>query len=391
MTKNDEMNKKEVEQMSAAWSRLEKQLQTSEQSPLWEQWEEQSKHAAHLTKESSVAANVVQKTVTTEQVSPEQMQANVVPLGRARTSHGKAVKKPNKSGAASRWLKRNVGKTIAACAAAIITVVIATPSTNEALAAWLSTFRMDNVMIVQQNDLETLMSSFMKEGEKLETVNRFGSFEQTTEGSWSKLTMEQASKELGFPVPTLTLAGIKSINLSSTSSQTFTFKLNVDEINGAMRKLGADKLLPKSVDGKSIAFNTGKGVNVSYEPKEGSTSKQRVSVVYAEQPSIQVDPSVDVKDAYEAVIRFPALPDHMRKSLMQASDMENGQIPFPIITNEKPEKIVMDGVDVYLNQSTDYNNINAMWLKDGMVINAYFDHFEDKQKVQSIIAELIHS
>ncbi|WP_054026756.1 hypothetical protein [Bacillus sp. FJAT-28004] len=392
MTKNDEVNKKEAEQMSAAWARLEKQLQASEQSPLWEQWEEQGKYDAHPNKETSASASVVHTPVTAEQSIPAQMQANVVPVGRVRTSPGPAVShKPNKSGAAGSWFKRNMGKTIAACAAALITVVIATPSTNEALAAWLNTFRMDNVMIVQQNDLESLMNSFMKDGETLETVNRFGSFEQTTEGNWSELTMDQASKELGFPVPTLTVPGMQSSNISSMSAQSFTFRLNVDEINNAMRKLGADKLLPKSVDGKAIEFNTGKGVTVTYEPLEGSTSKQSVWVEYVKQPSIKIDPSVDAKDAYEAVIRFPALPDHLRKSLVQASSMENGEIPFPLITNEKPEKIVIEGVEVYLNQSADLNNANAMWLEDGMVTNVHFNNFEDKQKVQSLIAELIHS
>jgi len=390
MTKNDEINKKETEQMSAAWARLEKQLQASEQSPLWEQWEEQGKHAAQLSKESTAAASAVQTKAATVQTYPEQMQANVVPLGRARTSSSPAANKPNKSGAAGRWFKRNVGKTIAACAAAIITVVIATPSTNEALAAWLNTFRMDNVMIVQQNDLESLMNSFMKDGETRETVNRFGTFEQTTVGSWSKLTVDQASKELGFAVPTLTLPGIQLGAISSMSAQSIAFRLNVDEINSAMRKLGADKLLPKSVDGKAIEFNTGQGVTITYEPKEGSTSKQSLWVEYIKQPSIKIDQSVDAKDAYEAIIRFPALPDHLRKSLVQASNMENGEIPFPLITNEKPEKIVIEGVDVYLNQSADHSYANAMWLKDGVVASAHFNDFEDKQKVQSLIAELIH-
>lgn len=391
MTTNDALNKKEQEQTAAAWARLEEQLQAAEQSPLWKQWEErgQSDHAAYEENGASEAASASPQALALRSISAQE-QTNSVPLGSARRTTGEAESKSGKSGAARRWLKRNMGKTAAACAAAIITVVIATPSTNEALAAWLNTFRMDNVMVVQENDLVSLMNSFINEGETLEMSNRFGDFEQTSHGNWQQLTPEKAAKQLGFDIPAITVADSQVINISSTSSQTFKFNLKVDEINQAMRKLGAEKLLPSSVDGKQITFDTGKSTQISYSPKEGDALGHRVWINYLEVPTIQVDPSVDVKDAFEAVVRFPALPDHMRTSLLQASSLEDGKIPMPLITKGDPKKISIKGVDVYVEQS-DSKYLNATWLEKGYIVTAGFENFGNSQKVESVIAELIRS
>src|SRR4029453_7940643 len=128
-------NKEEQEQTADAWARLEKQLRASEQSPLWEQWEKQGQqaHAEHQVNGEPAAADAVQAPAQASRMTPAHEQLNAVPLGRASIHSDETANKASKSGAARRWIKRNVGKTIAACAAALITVVIATPSTNEAL------------------------------------------------------------------------------------------------------------------------------------------------------------------------------------------------------------------------------------------------------------------
>lgn len=395
MTANGDLNKREQEQMSAAWARLEKQLQQTEQSPLWQQWETQAlinESAKGKEKEGFTPTGGVQAPKSA--ISPvlsEAQQANAVPLGRPRAALNEAESNPRKGGTARRWLRRNLGKTAAACAAALITVVIATPSTNEALAAWLNTFRMEHVMVVNENDLESLLNGFMNEGESLETNNRFGSFERSSEGSWEPLTAGQAEERLGFSIPAITVAEDQTTEISSRTAEALTFRLNVDEINSAMRSLGADKLLPESVDGKAITFHSDQGVNVAYRPNEGSASEQSVNVSYIKEPSINVDSSVDVKDAYEAVIRFPALPEHLRNSLQQAISLDKGEMPIPIITNNKTEKVVIKGVEVYMEQIVGQTNLHAIWLQDGLVTNANFFGYEDKQKIQAILAELIRS
>lgn len=392
MTTNDELNKREEEQITAAWARLEQQLQASVQSPRWQQWEEQvqSGQAAYQEKSLPSAPGTAQQIPAPPALSSilTREHANSVPLGRVRATSGGAASKTTRSGAVRRWLKRNAGKTAAACAAAIITVVIATPSTNEALAAWLNTFRMDNVMVVQENDLESLMNSFLKEGETLEMSNRFGDFEQTSHGKSMQLTPEKAAKQLGFDIPALKVADSQVISISSASSRTFTFSLKVDEINNAMRKLGADKLLPSSVDGKPITFDTGKNTNISYSPQEGDPSNLRVWMNYLETPTIQVDPSVDVKDAFEAVVRFPALPDQLRTSLLQASSLEEGEIPMPLITNGDPGLVSIKGIDVYVEyMQSEY--ASATWLEKGYIVTAGFRNYGDAQRVETLLSEMI--
>ncbi|OBZ08569.1 hypothetical protein [Bacillus sp. FJAT-26390] len=391
MTINDGNNKKEQEQTADAWARLEKQLLASEQSPLWEKWEKQAQQNADLKEQGTPAATgAVHVPVQASGLIQAQEQMNAVPVGRTRNRSSEGANKQGKNGAARRWFKRNAGKTIAACAAALITVVIATPATNEALAAWLNTFRMDKVMVVQENDLASLMNSFLNEGETLEMSNRFGDFEQTSHSNWEKLAPDKAAKQLGFAIPAVKVADEQLVDISSTSSQTFKFSLKVDEINDAMRKLGADKLLPSSVDGKEIIFNTGRGIQISYSPKDEASSQQRAWINYLEAPTIKVDPSVDVKDAFEAVTRFPALPDHLRNSLMQASSLEDGKIPMPLFTSGETKKISLKGIDVYV-EHRDGSYSTATWLEKGYIVTAGFENYGDAQKVESAIAELVHS
>ncbi|CAM4339762.1 hypothetical protein FHS16_002598 [Paenibacillus endophyticus] len=394
MTSNEGLNKKEQEQLSAAWARLEEELQHTEQSPLWQQWEAQasSSDEEHSKETTLFSAQASRESRAVSDEAKLHSQTNNVPLGRAHASRNESIGNPSRSGMVNRWLRRNKGKTVAACAAAFITVMIALPTTNEALAAWLNTFRMDNVMVVNENDLESLMYSFVGEGEALEQNNRFGSFERKSEGSFGELTAEQAAERLGFPIPAISVSEDQQIDISSTAAQTFVFRLNVEEINGAMRRLGADKLLPESVDGKAITFQAGQAVNIAYRQIEEGNSKQSVHVSYMKAPSIDVDSSVDVKDAYEAIIRFPALPDHLRNSLQQAVNLENGELPMPVISNQAAEKIAVKGVDVYLEEpNAGQSSVNAIWLQDGMITNAYFSGYTDKQQIVAMVSELIHS
>ncbi|MCA0756754.1 hypothetical protein KP806_16985 [Paenibacillus sp. N4] len=396
MTVNESPNKKEQEQAEAAWARLEQRLRGKEASPLWEKWE------AELVKHSEERHTLTggQQVISIEE--QVNRQGNSVPLGRAGHERGAAAisgipggeaagTAPNaaKPKAARRWLKRHTGKAMAACAAALLAVVIATPSANEVLAAWLNQFRMDDVMVVQEDDLETLWSNLQNSGETRESVNRFGTFENKSLGEWEAISVDQAVERLGFAIPDIKIADKQIVEATSTGAQVLTLKLNVDEVNAAMRKMGADKLLPASVDGKEIKLDTGNGVQVSYREDKEDGSEKSVGITYSQSPSIQVDPSVDVKEAFDAVIRFPALPEHLRNGLQQAVNLEDGKIPIPVFTNQKFEKLTVDGTDVYLESYEKSAYIGAIWMQDGNVVNAYFHGFQDRSEIETMLAELV--
>ncbi len=394
MTSNERLNKTEQEQLSAAWSRLEEQLEHTEQSPLWEQWESQavSNHTEQSAGRPVSSEEAVKEAPDARGIDEVQAPSNVVPLGRKRAISSESDSRLRQSGAVQRWFRRNKGKTVAACAAALLAVVIAIPSTNEALAAWLNTFRMEKVIVVNEGDLQSLMNSFIGEGESLERNNRFGSFEKHSVGSYEAITAEQAAAKLGFPLAAIKLGEDQTTAISSIAAESILLHLNVNEINSAMRKLGADKLLPESVDGKAITFHTGEGVNVTYQSNGGTHSEQSVQVTYIKEPSIEVDSSVNVKDAYEAVIRFPALPEHLRTSLQRAVSLENGEIPMPLIANNDWEKVTIKAVDVYIDMRyVGQSSVNAMWLQDGIVTYAYLNGYEDEQQIKALVSELIRS
>jgi hypothetical protein len=394
MTTSDGVNKKEQELTADAWARLEKQLQASEQSPLWEQWGAQGQKLPQANQKAIEAFAEGTEPVLKQEQSYRLTQAmehgNSEPLGRMRNVPSEEASKSRKGGSASRWIRKNVGKTVAACAAAILTVVIAIPTTNEALASWLNTFRMDNVMVVQETDLVTLMNSFIEAGETLEMSNRFGDFEQTAHGQWRQLSPEQAAAELGFTIPALQVSDSQIVDITSSGTQTFSFSLKVKEINSTMSKLGAEKLLPISVDGKKITLDTGRSTSINYQDKEEDSLKLRAMITYMEIPTIQVDPSVEVRDAYEAVISLPAMPSHLRTSLMQASRLEEGRIPMPLITQGDPDRVNIKGVDVYVEE-TDNRYATATWLAKGYIVTATVQNYGDTDNLQSVIAEMIQS
>lgn len=399
MAVNESQNKNEQEQAVAAWARLEQRLQAEKASPMWEKWEAELVRSCEEQNTLTGGQRVIS---IEEQVN---RQGNSVPLGRAGHERGAAaiVSLPGgetaepapsaaKPKAPRRWLKRHAGKAMAACAAAVLAVVIATPSANEALAAWLNQFRMDDVMVVQEDDLESLWSSFSFRGEETrESINRFGTFENKPTGEPKTISLMQAEEELGFAIPDIKLSDKQLVEASSFGAQVLSLKLNVEEVNKAMRKLGADKLLPASVDGKEIKMNTGSGISVSYRQENGDGTEKSVGVHYNQSPSIQVDPSVDMKEAYEALIRFPALPEHLRNDLQQAVDLEEGKIPLPLLSNERVEKLTIEGTNVYLESYDESRYTSVIWLQDGDVVSAGFSGFEDRSEIEAILTELVRS
>ncbi|MGO4106286.1 hypothetical protein [Paenibacillus sp. YAF4_2] len=370
------------EQTNAAWEKLASKLQQQEASPVWEAWSREGITAEETEPKSASAAQ--ENLVEEHDVLGEHL--NAASTG---TQQAKPAPAPNR-----RWLKKHGMKTGIAAAAVLICAVIATPTTNNALAAILSKFKMNQVAVVQEDDFRSALEGFFGTDVSVESSNKYGKFERSVIGNgYPEITAAQALDEYGIQVPEKldTPFGEQTeLHINAQQGQAITFRLDVDAINGVMKKLGAEKLLPASVDGKPITLRMDQGVNADYHIVDTNDNDHFIGLSITPAPVLDMDPSIDAEDAYEALIRFPILPENLKSVLMQSTRISEGEVPFPLITDGKVTKTVLKGTDVYFENSvSNGGGWSATWLEEGLVKRVTLYDIQSREDAEKIVKELI--
>jgi|GEM_PF-631228 hypothetical protein len=376
-----QVNSPTPEETNDAWAKLELKLKAQDASPAWVEWMNKRVTAEDTEHMSAGAAQVRGKglevyTDRLDKVKPERQEAKPVPS-------------PYRS-----WLKKHGMKTGVAAAAVLICAAIAIPSTNEALAAILGKFKMNQVAVVQEDDFKTALEGFFGTDVSVESSNRFGKFERAVIGEGaSDLSVSQAREKYGIAVPEKldTPFGKQTeLHIYGQQGEAITFRLDVDAINGVMKKLGAEQLLPASVEGKPITLRMGQGINADYRFTDSEDRERYIGLSIIPVPVIEMDPTIDAEDAYEALIRFPVLPTNLKNVLMQSTRISEGEVPFPIITNGHVSKSVLEGMDVYLENSESWGGgWRATWLDNGLVKQASLYDAKSREDAEKIVKELI--
>ncbi|MEK8129758.1 hypothetical protein WMW72_17770 [Paenibacillus filicis] len=348
--KSGEGSPADLELTAQAWEKLQSKLQVEERAPQWSAW-------SHNMKSPQASETI---TGQLGAAAGDKLQDEDSPsvLGQAEASS-------TKTGRSNRWSARSRRWAGAAVAACLGIAIVATPTGNQALAALLNQFRMQQVTEVQENDLESLLMFAVGDGNRREEINKFGTFTRESGPSYGKVTAEQAEAVIGQPLvlPSDFKDSPYTLYLSSTDEMTFT--IHVDEINKAMKRMGASKLLPVSVDGKTIKLKQSPTLRISQEQDGGYSISQQPA------PVIEVDPSVPVSEALEAVLDFPLLPEYYKESLRRSEITGGGSIPLPVVTGQQAEKIRIGLTDVLLLRSELMNkkfHYRAVWVQHGMLI-----------------------
>ncbi|MFB5762060.1 hypothetical protein [Paenibacillus medicaginis] len=273
--------------------------------------------------------------------------------------------------------------TAAAAAAVIFGAVLATPLGNNALAAILNQFRVQEIATVDGDTLENMFYQ-LAPGESSSKDNSFGEF--TTKGGTvqGEFTREQAASRLGYQLLPTDLTGNQDTVYISPSNE-ITMKMNIDEVNQAMQRVGATKLLPESLNGKPITLALHE--SVMYELK--TDQDQWASLTQMKAPEITVDPSVDVEEALEAVLQLPILPNDLKKQL-QRSSILSGSIPMPYVVDKsaKSDDITIGGTKVLIEERKfdSMTDRSAIWIKDGQMF--YFDGGSAYEKEADFVNKL---
>ena len=363
---NDERNKTKTDE---AWTKLQSKLTNEPMSPIWLDWDQRA--------ESTVSTDAINHTfddsadTIKHETAFEQQAVVVTPAKRVR-----------------RGMNRRRKWAAAAAGVAVFAAILSTPVGNTAMASILNQFRMQNVTVVHESDLENLFNQITENGDIKESANKFGVFSNSSGLISGDLPIDKISKTLGYSP----ISGIVSESKNTVSvnpSQEITLNLHVDEVNKIMKKLGAEQLLPESVDGKPITLHIPEVVNYNLSPND----KQWASLTQMNAPVLTVDPSIKVEEAVEAVINFPLLPDYLKLSLKQ-SRILSGEIPMPLVAGEDTEQMTIGSTIVLLNHyDTSQGAIyDATWVQNGQLLQFQGGSiYQGKEKFVAKLQELIES
>ncbi|MFC3749682.1 hypothetical protein [Paenibacillus sp. GCM10012306] len=366
---NDDREKQATDE---AWARLQATLAGEPMNPRWSEWE--------LTQaiDEGAAAISVFPGVTTEETLQDGISAD------------SDVSIENKVPAPRRTMTRRSKWVTVAAGVVALAVILATPIGNTAMAAILNQFRMETVTTVNENELRDMFYKLSDTDNFHEAVNSFGTFTSTPGTFYGEMSPEQVQDNLGYSPLSAALQNNIQKTLFVSPSQDLLLDLNIDKVNEVMKRLGAVKLLPESVNGKPITLHIPESVNYQLgEKKTDWASLQQMKT-----PILTVDPSIEVEEALEAVINFPLLPDNLKRSLEQTGVL-SGEIPMPVVVGNNNEQIEVAGVKVMLEKyimGKDTNYYNAIWVKDGQLFNFNGGNmFSSKETMIAKLQELIQS
>lgn len=355
-----------------AWANLQTKLAAEPVNPVWATWGQDAKnvnraegHAAPGS-DAHQMGNVAQPSVSPAAIAPAQAKTD------ARKTRRPAMTRRRK------W-------ATAAAGVAVFAAILATPVGNTAMAAILGQFRMQEVTFVNEDDLRSLFYKASGEDNVNDAVNKFGSFSYSYGTLNGMLPVNALQDKLGYAAPA-GKAFDKVKNVYVNSSQQITLTLKVDEVNKALKRLGATRLLPESVDGKPVTLSIPESVSYDF-----STEDHWSNLMQMNTPVVNVDPSINVEEAVQAVIDFPLLPDELKSSLQRSSILA-GDLPMPVIKGNHSEQITVNGIKVIM-ETMEYSDgpiYSATWVNKGQLFDfSGGSLYQDKEKFMKQLQELI--
>jgi len=365
---------KDRQKTDEAWAKLQSKLSTESVNPDWALWGQKIQTISEELNSMGNNASAPNSGTASEPIF-EQEKIKVTNNKAGRRSQCKRMTRRRK------W-------SVVAASVAVFTIVLATPIGNTAMASILNQFRMQEVTVVDEGDLNNIFNQVSENGTVGEAMNKFGTFTNTTGAYHGELPVEKLQETLGYAPPNSSLlANVKTAYVRNSSE--VTMNLNIEEVNKTMKRLGAEHLLPESIDGKPITFHIPEIVNYDLS----SDNEKWANLSQMNTPVLTVDPSIKVEEALEAVIHFPLLPDYLKTSLQQSSVL-SGEIPMPLIKGDRAEQITVNGTSVIVNQY-DYSQgpaFSAVWVQKGQLYELNGGSvYTSREQFLEILQELIHS
>ncbi|SDS58941.1 hypothetical protein SAMN05444162_1809 [Paenibacillaceae bacterium GAS479] len=366
----------EVARTDKAWERLMMTLGEEQPSPAWAKLNQfddesgtidQAEQGSESNREGIIKMNNNDKLASVQNEGTAEAARNEGNGVQEEAEMQAVAAKPRKR----RMSGRTRGWFAGAAAALVVVTAVATPVGNKALAAILGQFRMEQVTEVRESDLQMLFNRVFSDGVTEEAVSRFGEFKvESGVAPNGMIDRKQAAKIVGFELLPESVTGPQK-EFYGDGGRSLQLKLNVSEINKTMKQLGAKKLMPESVDGKNLTLSIEPSIWFNVD-----ANGMNLNITQQKAPTVEVDSSVGLEDAVDAVLNFPLLPEPLKNSLQSSMLLTNGQLPLPVPTSEdsKSERLQIDGTFVIVSERNYSDNNNyvqeAIWVKDGVLTQA---------------------
>ncbi|MHB1628753.1 MAG: zf-HC2 domain-containing protein [Bacilli bacterium] len=295
----------------------------------------------------------------------------------------------------------------ASAAAVVVIGVFAVTPARGVLAAFLQTFRVQNLQAVQltQNDLSRLKEVLTQKG-KL-SISQLGSFDtvKSSRGT-AGLSVAQAAVASGLPNlwPTSIPFSAGAGNTASAMSPGETvIRLNVSNINASIQAYGGTVLFPESVNGVPIQVQvpasfsassyvgpngptsgaasgaassatsgaksgaaSGATSGTASGATAGSTSGVSYNLVELRAPVVTVQGGVNMTQIKNAILALPMMPSALKEAIAGASNWRD-TLFLPTVSGQT-QSMTFHGMPAVLGTNvTQPNSYTLIWLNHGVI------------------------
>ncbi|MCL5290779.1 MAG: DUF4367 domain-containing protein [Bacillota bacterium] len=256
--------------------------------------------------------------------------------------------------------------TAVAASVLLLTGVLSLAPVQEAVADLLSVFRVQKIQMVKVSPEEMQQMARAIETKVGEVdLKQFGKMEVTKKPEQVKVSLAEAQAELPFEVkqPDYIPAGLSlQEKVSLHRGGKAQFSLQVEQANALLKGLGAQTLLPSSLEGKTFSVHVPAGVRMEFSKNDQRTN---FSLAQFATPEVTVPSGVDARDLRAALLDLPILPEDFRKQLASIEDWQNTMV-IPDTGEGKLEKLSIGGNEaIYAQNMGGWSHL--MWVDQGVI------------------------
>jgi hypothetical protein len=272
--------------------------------------------------------------------------------------------------------------------AVILTGALAMSPIRSVASDILSVFRVNKIDTINISlaDMSKIRTAMERSGDV--SIRNFGAISTEGERTTRLVSVDEATKGVGFQVMVPKGIGDPSILLSSASSITVTPK--VASVNEFLKSLGGTKMLPADLGNKSFTLEIPASVSVNSTTADG----KRVSIYESHGPQITAPSGVDVNEIRDALLDLPIVPDDIKNQIRGVNDWQH-TVLIPNIEGSS-EKVSIGGIEgVFVtptvnkgghgayggrggSEQMDSDSKLLVWQNDGVIFGIAGDFTKDE-------------
>ncbi|MZP30349.1 DUF4367 domain-containing protein [Heliobacterium undosum] len=231
-----------------------------------------------------------------------------------------------------------------AAAAALVTGALTVAPVQQAVADFLSLFRVQKLQVVQVspeqiNDMAQAVKSKVGQVD----LKQFGQVDVLKKPEENRVSPAKATELLpfAFKQPAFLPDGFnRPIEVAVSSEGRSEFRLDVAQVNNLLKGMGATTLLPESLQGKAFGLRIPASARNAFV-HEGNHS--RINLSQFSSPELTVPAGVNPRDLRAALLDFPLLPQDVRTQLAGIEDWQHTMVVPDV--DGSVEKVDINGAE----------------------------------------------